>query len=77
VSSQTHALYAMVEDFLEDGEVAECTCGWESKRGTHRQAMAWLTNHIAEEGANSGPLMDPGASDAKAPFPDKSLESRT
>jgi hypothetical protein len=47
---EPHNIYSFEEDFLEDGEVAVCSCGWRSKRGAHRQAMAWHATHKQEQG---------------------------
>lgn len=41
-----HALYAIEQDFLEDGYRARCTCGWLSDRKPKQsEACDALTEH--------------------------------
>ncbi len=47
MSEQAHSIIAFEQDFLEDGEVAVCTCGWRSERGTLQQIRAWHQTHAS------------------------------
>lgn len=55
MSEPKHLLVEYEEDFLEDGTVAVCSCGWRSPRGPKIMADADLRFHVAAENRKLAP----------------------